>query len=99
MHAHRLYLLAIITCLASLASVAATKPAGWTADPTVVEQMQQRRKDRNYREAKVPAYTLPDALIAADGSHITTPREWQGRRAEIVELYRREMFGRSPARP
>ncbi len=43
-------------------------------------------------ESKVPTFTLPDPL---DG--VTTAEQWRGkRRAEILELYRSQVFGHSP---
>lgn len=50
-----------------------------------------------YNEAQVPEYVLPDPLIASDGTKIATPEDWtQKRRPEILELFRREMFGQPP---
>jgi hypothetical protein len=52
----------------------------------------------NYDEAKVGDYKLPDPLICADGSRVTNSETWlQKRRPEILELYRENIFGRSPA--
>ena len=52
----------------------------------------------NYDEAKVGNYVLPDALVCADGSRVTNSETWLAkRRPEILELYRKNIFGRSPA--
>lgn len=53
----------------------------------------------NYDEDKIPPYTLPDPLVFADGSRVTKPGQWPQRRAEILELFRTHVYGRSPARP
>lgn len=54
----------------------------------------------NYDEAKVPAYTLPDVLTAADGKKVRDAKTWlEKRRPELLETFSQEMFGRSPARP
>jgi hypothetical protein len=54
----------------------------------------------NYDESKVPQYTLPDPLVASDGQQIDTARLWwEKRRPEILELFQREVYGRSPGRP
>ncbi len=54
----------------------------------------------NYDESKVPAYELPDPLVALDGTRITTPALWfHKRRPEILELFTREMYGRAPGKP
>ena len=51
-----------------------------------------------YDEAKVGNYTLPDPLVCADGSRVTNTETWtQKRRPEILELYRQNIFGHSPA--
>lgn len=50
--------------------------------------------------ASVEAAGLPDPLIAADGTPITTPEQWFAkRRPELIELFTREMYGVAPPRP
>jgi hypothetical protein len=41
--------------------------------------------------------TLPDALKMKDGTKVTTPEQWAKRRAEILEDFEREVYGRIPA--
>lgn len=41
--------------------------------------------------------TMPDALTMKDGSKVTTPAQWAKRRAEILEDFEREVYGRIPA--
>lgn len=54
----------------------------------------------NYDETKVPQYTLPDPLLAADGSKVTDAESWRARRRpEVLELFRTHVYGRSPGRP
>ncbi len=56
--------------------------------------------DVNYDESKVPDYTLPDPLLGKDGQPITDAAVWnKSRRPEILELFREQMYGRSPGRP
>jgi hypothetical protein len=53
-----------------------------------------------YDESKVPAYTLPDVLVLRSGEAVRDSKTWiSRRRPEILALYEREVFGRSPARP
>ena len=53
----------------------------------------------HYDESKVPQYVLPEVLAAADGQKITDAKGWQQtRRAEVLELFREQMYGRSPGR-
>ena len=41
--------------------------------------------------------TMPDVLTMKDGTKITTPEQWTKRRAEILEDFEREVYGRIPA--
>ncbi|MBI1761574.1 MAG: acetylxylan esterase [Acidobacteria bacterium] len=52
----------------------------------------------NYDESKVIAYPpLPDPLVLKNGKKVTSAKQWWGqRRAEIVEDFDREMYGRAP---
>lgn len=49
-----------------------------------------------YDEAKVPPYTLPDVLAFEDGSPVRTPEDWRRRRAELLDLFSREVYGNTP---
>lgn len=70
--------------------------AGILASPTATAQA----AEANYDEAKVPQYTLPDPLVLANGDKVTDAETWRTkRRPEILELFRAQMFGRSPGRP
>ena len=40
--------------------------------------------------------SLPDVLTMNDGTTVTTPRQWPPRRAEILEQFEREIYGRIP---
>jgi len=52
----------------------------------------------NYDEAKANPYpTLPDPLVLKNGKKVTTSKIWSNqRRAEIVEDFDREIYGRVP---
>lgn len=50
----------------------------------------------NYDESKVPKFSLPDPLQFENGSPVTTSEEWPPRRAEIVEMVTRLMYGNIP---
>lgn len=41
----------------------------------------------------------PDPLVLADGRRVTTTEAWQARREEILELFRENVYGRSPGKP
>lgn len=49
--------------------------------------------------APPPAAALPDPLVAADGTRITTPALWWSkRRPELLETFTRDMYGRAPGK-
>ncbi|HEX4684660.1 MAG TPA: hypothetical protein VH277_18220, partial [Gemmatimonadaceae bacterium] len=51
----------------------------------------------NYDEAKAnPFSSLPDVLTLKSGRRVTTRQVWAQRRAEIVEDFEREVYGRVP---
>ena len=80
-----------------LFSASANGEEAWTANRDIVEQFSKRRGNFNYRESKVPAYTLPDALKKADGSKVANADEWKKtRRKELMELFRANVYGRRP---
>lgn len=52
----------------------------------------------NYDETRaVMAGPLPELMAFADGRPVTRAHQWKARRAEIVELFDREVYGRVPA--
>src|SRR5688572_15751009 len=54
----------------------------------------------NYDESKIPAYSLPDPLVCADGTPVKTAADWNDkRRPELLALIEKEMFGKAPPRP
>src|SRR5947199_6176465 len=54
----------------------------------------------NYDESKVSSYQLPDPLTLANGEKVTNAKSWQKkRRAEVLELFRSNVYGRSPGKP
>ena len=80
----------------SLACVAVSAQEGWRADPQLVEKSAARQPAINYREEKVPPFTLPELFPAGSAR---TPEAWRPRREEILELFREHVYGRSPGRP
>ncbi len=53
----------------------------------------------NFDESKVGSYTLPDPLVFNNGKRVTTARDWQKRRPEILELFAKNVYGESPRAP
>jgi hypothetical protein len=54
----------------------------------------------NFDEALVPPYTLPDPLVLVDGQRVESTDVWrEQRRHEILELFERHVYGRTPGPP
>ncbi len=54
----------------------------------------------NYDESRVPAYELPELRQLNDGTPVKDAATWnENRRAEVLELFRSEVYGRRPGRP
>ena len=53
----------------------------------------------NYNESKVAPYVLEDPLSFADGRKLSSPAEWPARRAEILGIFAKEMYGAEPPAP
>lgn len=48
-------------------------------------------------EAQVPPYTLPDPLVAADGTPVRDAQAWRTRRRpELLRLFESEIYGKTP---
>jgi hypothetical protein len=76
-----------IRWFAALVAIAASTgvQAGRQSPPTVTE------------ESQVPAYRLPDPLIAQDGTPVRTPAQWRDvRRPELLHLFAERVYGRTP---
>lgn len=57
-------------------------------------------REVNTDETKVPTYTLPDPLKTINGEQVNSAKTWTDtRRGEILELFRRHVYGCAPARP
>jgi hypothetical protein len=49
-----------------------------------------------FDEARVPNYRLPDPLVLETGEAVRNADDWRRRRAEILDLFRTHVYGRSP---
>ena len=53
--------------------------------------------EANYDESNIPAYTLPNPLVAQNGSPITSAEQWNKvRRPELLALFEHHVYGVSP---
>ena len=71
---------------------------GWQANPEIVRKVSSQQPKFNFEEARVPPYELPDPLKVGAAT-IRTAEEWKRQRADILELFREHVYGRSPGRP
>jgi hypothetical protein len=80
-------------------SIGATAPQrGWKPSAEVVKRAATEQPRSNFNEARVGRYQLPNALKSATRT-VRSVKEWDRRRAEILELFRENVYGRSPGRP
>jgi hypothetical protein len=73
--------------------------AGWQANPAIVRKASGQQPNFNYDESRVLPYSLPDPLALSGGGVVRTREQWPARRAEILEMFRETVYGRSPGRP
>jgi hypothetical protein len=54
----------------------------------------------NYDESRVPAYDLPDPLVASNGERITSSKAWlDKRRPELIRIFEENVYGRGLGDP
>src|SRR5664280_1909122 len=91
---------AICTCLVlcfSVITISAQTEKSWKASELMIEKLEKTKSGFNYSEDKVAEYTLPDIFGSDNGVKITSPELWNTiRRPEIVELFRKYVYGRPP---
>ena len=107
-----LILFAVLAGASGLAQTVSPAPVTFTAEQDQQNMMKQlgiralrpgpsgderAPNHANYDESKAnPFPNVPDALTFNDGRKVTTPDEWQKRRAEIVEGFECCVYGRVP---
>ena len=52
----------------------------------------------NYDEDKIPDYSLPEILTFNDGTKVVNAQQWPKRRLEILSLFEKNIYGKSPGR-
>lgn len=53
----------------------------------------------NFSHSQTAVSSIPDAFVFSDGSKVSTLKQWNARREELLKMFRSEMYGTSPARP
>jgi hypothetical protein len=77
-------------------SIAVSLVVAFAVAPTAVPDA-QTPAEANYDESRVPAYTLPDPLVMADGRRVTSAAQWRReRRPELLKLFADHVYGRTP---
>jgi hypothetical protein len=72
----------------------------WQQSPQYIQEESRKVAGENRVESKVPPYTLPDMFKLASGAQVRTIADWaQHRRAELLELFRSEIYGYAPPKP
>ena len=61
-------------------------------------RLSAQQPKRDYDESKARAYTLPDPLLLTNGKPVNSAALWRKRRAEIVQMFETNMYGRFPGR-
>jgi pimeloyl-ACP methyl ester carboxylesterase len=103
----RNYLAIVMILSCAMATVAAAsvadepaapaRTATWQPNQAALETLAQRKTAWIYREKDVPAYTLPDPLLCADGTKVSDRQTWERkRRPELLELFRKLEYGFAP---
>jgi hypothetical protein len=72
---------------------------GISMSPSMLTSQSPARPGINYDESRVAPYTLPDPLVFADGRPVRSADEWRTRRAELLGLFEREVYGKAPPAP
>src|SRR5688500_16063099 len=91
-------LIVIVATSVVVAAALSARETGWRANADVVARTTKRLPQFNFDEAAVKPYELPDPLERRTG-RVRTAQEWKSRRAEILDLFRTHVYGRSPAKP
>ncbi|MCK4627613.1 MAG: hypothetical protein KAT56_01345, partial [Sedimentisphaerales bacterium] len=86
------------TTISALAQTQETKSQkSWQPSREVSDAATRSRPDTIYYERKVPEYTLPNPLVMANGTKVVSTKMWRTkRRPEILELFRKYVYGRAP---
>jgi len=83
-----------------IAACAAAVALGMPLLPAMLSAQSPARPGINDDESRVAAYTLPDPLVRANGQPVRTADDWRRlRRPELLTLFEREVYGKSPPAP
>jgi len=81
------------------AATALSGSGAYEVRPTMTNDYNGVKVIVNYDKSKTGSYTLEDPLTFADGRKVLTTADWRARRAEILEIFAKEMYGVEPPAP
>src|SRR4051812_442498 len=92
-------MLGLLVDVAPGADEAPTPPvSNFWPDPKLIQELERKKSSFHFHESEVPEFELPDPLRLQDGSKLTAREEWESKgRPETLELFRKHVYGRSPA--
>ncbi len=94
---YRLFLTVALLLPMFATGISAQDEEGWKASEKTVQELSKPGNTFNYYEAKVPSYILPQLLVTSAGKKVGDMNIWnESRRPEILELFRKNVFGRVP---
>lgn len=71
----------------------------WLAVCVLARPASAQKFVANYDESKIPAYTLPELLVAEDGTEIADAEAWETkRRPEVLAMFEEHVYGKTPAK-
>lgn len=72
----------------------------WQQSPEYLKEQSHKVAGENRDENKVGPYTLPEIFRRPNGAPVRTLSDWQHhRRAELLDLFRSEIYGYAPPKP
>src|SRR5689334_432328 len=87
-------------CASGASEVTPLERDGWEPNAALIAELDRRKVTWNYREENVGDYRLPNPLRCEDGTSVADRSQWERkRRPEIMDLFRKYVYGRPPARP
>jgi hypothetical protein len=92
-------MLGLLVTVAPGADEAPTAPgSNFWPDPKLIQELERKKSAFHFHESDVPHYELPDPLRLADESRVSTREQWESKgRPVTLELFRKNVYGRSPA--
>lgn len=72
---------------------------GWQAADEVIAEAEENNPGFVFTEEEVAEYKLPELLLEPNGSVVEDKAAWDLRRVELLNLFREQVYGRTPGKP